>query len=448
MAETLASVGGGAGLSMGDPFQAALEAEGSRQEKDESDLIFVEAILRQRFGITYDDFAITLDKAIKAKNLDAGNGSGLEYARLADIPSVPLRWLWPGRIPAGKLTLLVGDPGLGKSVVSLDLAARVTVGAPWPGTGSHDGAQVGDVIILSAEDDPADTIRPRLEAVGADCSRILIVKSIRLKDGSRRSFSLADDLEALRPIISESVRLIIIDPISAYLGDTDSHVNTSVRAVLAPLAELAAETGAAILGISHLNKVAGAAIYRVQGSIAFTAAARAVWAIGKDPEDETGRHRLMLPVKCNLASDLGGLRYQLDDCQGLPVVHWGDAVEGDVTEAFSQEPAEDRSARGEAKRWLAEMLADGPQPATQIIRAAREIGIAERTLNRAKKSLGVLAEKAGFEGGWSWRLPPMTAKGAEEGQDGHCGNVGDLGDKWQSSRVVQGEMIKGAPDDW
>ena len=170
----------------------------------------------------------------------------------------------------------MGDPGLGKSVLSLDLAARVSTGAPWPHAAGR--SDIGDVLILSAEDDPADTIVPRLMAVGADLNRIFILKGVK-KGDQVQYFSLAEDLLALEAALTSQTRLIIIDPISAYLGETDSHVNTSVRSVLAPLAELASKTGAAVLAISHLNKGQGAAIYRVQGSIAFTAAARAVWAV-------------------------------------------------------------------------------------------------------------------------------------------------------------------------
>lgn len=376
-----------------------------------------------------------------------GNGksaSTIVMRCAADITPKELRWLWPGKIPAGKLTLLVGDPGLGKSVISLDIAARVSIGALWPDAPMN--AETGDVIILSAEDDPADTIIPRLNAIGANLDRIFTVAGVRRGNGRDAYFSIAEDLQLLEAIITDQVRLIIIDPISAYLGDIDSHINTSVRAVLAPLAGLAARTEAAVFGISHLNKGAGAAIYRVQGSIAFTAAARAVWAVCKDMHDETGKRRMMLPVKCNLAADTEGLSYELTDAGGNASVSWGDSVLADAAEALSHEGPEEMHGRVEAEAWLRELLADGPVEAGEIRKAARDNGIAERTLWRAKKAAGIKAMKTGFNKGWIWSLPgAKAAKSAEECQGCHPRNLGNLGGDWQPSAKDQ-DLFDQAPD--
>ena len=367
---------------------------------------------------------------------NGGNGSPtLVMQRMADIAAVPLRWLWPAKIPAGKLTLLVGDPGLGKSVITLDLAARVTLGAPWPGNGMK--ATPGEVIILSAEDDPADTIRPRLEAVGADLERVFIIRGVKRGEGDGY-FSLAEDLPLLEAVLTDRVRLMIIDPISAYLGtETDSHRDAPVRAVLAPLAALAARRGPAVLGVMHLNKGQAAAIYRVQGSIAFTAAARAVWAVCKDTEDETGRRRLFLPVKNNLAADVEGLAYDLADCGGLPAVNWGNPVGRDAAEALAHEAPEELRGRKEAEAWLRELLADEPVEAAEIRRAARDNGIAEKTLYRAKKALGIEARKTGFAKGWIWILPDTKmATFAEDGQGGQGREDGHLRRNWPSSEAL------------
>ena len=224
-----------------------------------------------------------------------------------------------GTYSSGKLTLLIGDPGLGKSLLTTDVASRVTRGRPFP-----DGApcESGSVIFLSAEDDAADTIRPRLDAAGADVSRVHILEAVRvaLTDGSltEKPFNLETDSAILEGVLREhpDVRLIVIDPISAYLGGVDSHSNAEVRGILAPLVAFAGRFGVAVLCITHLRKSAGAAIYRAISSIAFAAAARAVWAVASDPED--GDRRLLLAVKQNLSGNEGGLGFRIDTQDNVP----------------------------------------------------------------------------------------------------------------------------------
>jgi len=422
-----------------------IDKEGERLEAKRKQLEEIEAVLA-RAGYKLEDWAQFL---VWRDRRNGGNGhnqaSGIELVRLASIDSVPLRWLWPGKIPMGKLTLLVGDPGLGKSVITLDLAARVSMGAAWPD--GSEGDDPGDVIIFSAEDDAADTIRPHLEIAGADLDRIFILKSVKRSDGHKYLFSLVDDLVALKECIDQlggSVHLVVIDPISAYLGnDVDSHNNTSVRAVLAPLAELAAMTTAAFAGVSHLNKGAGTAIYRIQGSIAFTAAARAVWAVAKDPHDETGHRRLLLPVKNNLAPDSGGLGYEIEDVGGQAAIHWGEAISTNTAEALEHEGPEELSGRQEATEFLKNLLQDGAVAAIEVFKAARACAISEKTLKRAKKEMGIISEKADFGGGWFWRIPGTKGvKDAEEGQEYYPGPLGPLGDIWPSSENGQKELIE------
>ncbi|HTH17370.1 MAG TPA: AAA family ATPase, partial [Magnetospirillum sp.] len=206
---------------------------------------------------------------------------------MADVQSRPIEWLWPGRIARGKVTLIAGDPGLGKSFLTLDLAARVSRGSPWPDVPDA-SAPLGGVVLLSAEDDAEDTIRPRLDAAGADVHCIKLLHAVRhnYRENQKEAlFSLATDLPALEAAILAvpDCRLVVIDPITAYLGDTDSHKNAEIRGLIAPLAALAAKHGVAIVCVTHLNKSgSGPAIYRSIGSIAFVAAARAAWAVIKD----------------------------------------------------------------------------------------------------------------------------------------------------------------------
>ena len=336
---------------------------------------------------------------------------------LADVQAEPIRWLWPERIALGKVTLLVGDPGLGKSFITLDMAARVSTGTPWP-----DCPQilnpVGGVVLLSAEDDLADTIRPRLDAAGADVSRIMAMEAVKVAEinGPERQglFNLAKDIDALAHAIEQTpgCRLVILDPITAYLGGTDSHKNAEIRSLLAPLSDLASNHGVAVVAVTHNRKGDGSAIHRAMGSLAFIAAARAAFSVGKDPGDPTGRRRFMVPTKNNIGNDETGLAYTLASasCNDTAVVEWeADPVEisaDDLLATYTtKSPGPDPVERDEATVWLAEALADGPRPAKELLAQAKKDGISEGTLKRAKRELGVIASKDGWDGGWVWRLP-------------------------------------------
>ena len=266
------------------------------------------------------------------------------------------------------------------------------------------------MIVLNAEDDPGDTIRPRLEAAGADLGRVHLLQAVCCSkpngDTALEHFSLETDLLALQDAVASlnDVRLIVIDPISAYLGSTDSHVNAKVRGLLAPLTELSRSLRVAAVAVDHLSKSNRPALYRPNGSIAFTAAARAVWLFAKSPGDPS--QRLMLPGKMNLAPDQMGLSYTLKvERPGNVVVAWGEAVRFSADAVLQPEAAEEKSERLEAMDWLRERLFEGPVSQTEIKAAAKIAGIAWRTVRRAKDSLAVTSQKDGFKGGWFWRLP-------------------------------------------
>ncbi len=332
--------------------------------------------------------------------------------RLSDVTPEPVTWLWPGRFALGKLTLIAGDPGLGKSFLTLDMAARVSTGCGWP---DRPGERIepGGVVLLSAEDAIGDTIRPRLDAAGADVRRIIVLEAIRaVHDGreSRRAFDLSRDLPALEAAIPlvESCRLVVIDPVTAYLGGVDSHKNAEIRGLLAPLGELATRHRVAVVAVTHLNKSGGGpAIYRAMGSLAFAAAARAAWAVSKDKDEP--RQRLLLPIKNNLAPDTGGLGYRIEaGGNGCPAVAWepdpvnvsaDDALAGDRDEGGG------RTERDDAAEWLADLLAHGPRPARDVERDARDAGYSIATVRRAKAAIGVVSRKPAFGGPWEWTLP-------------------------------------------
>lgn len=327
---------------------------------------------------------------------------------IAEIPAETLAWLWPGRIPLGKLTILSGDPGLGKSLVTLAITTAVSRGAPWPcGEGI---AQVADAVLVSAEDDPADTIRPRLEAAGADLSRIHVLDAVEYTDENgvlhRRPWNFTDieALDARLVELSEESRLLIVDPLSAYLAGIDSHKNSDVRALLAPLAEMAARRRVAVLCVSHLNKSSGPAMYRTSGSLAFVAAARAVYAVAKDQDDPS--RRLVLPVKCNLAKDSTGLAYRIGSPSGVPVVEWEpEPVTISAEEALTiQADGDERGEMQGAAEWLRELLAEGPMTRQAVQDECREAGFSWRTVQRAMHSAGVESHRGGFGEPAAWAL--------------------------------------------
>jgi putative DNA primase/helicase len=340
---------------------------------------------------------------------------GVVLRCFTDIAPKPLCWLWAGRIPLGKLTLLIGDPGLGKSLLTADVASRVSRGTSFP-----DGAacEVGSVIFLSAEDDAADTIRPRLDAAVADVSRVHILEAVRvqLTDGSltEKPFNLETDSAVLEGALREhpDVRLIVIDPISAYLGGVDSHSNAEVRGILAPLVALAARFGVAVLCVTHLRKSAGAAIYRAISSIAFAAAARAVWAVASDPED--GDRRLLLTVKQNLSASAAGLAFRIETQNNVPRLAWEPgAVALAANEVLGNvDMQQDQSERREAKEWLKDFLADGPVAVKKIQAEAKAAGHSWITVRRAKQGLSVVVSKNGYQGRSEWRLEDAHSKDA------------------------------------
>ncbi len=233
-------------------------------------------------------------------------------------------------------------------MVTLDIASRVSRGAPWPDN-SLVKQTPGDVILLNAEDDLADTIAPRLDRAGADDSRIIAIEGVADPERTR-PFCLETDLANLNGVLWQhpEARLVIVDPIAAYLGGVDSHKNSDVRGLLAPLAELASRKRVAVLSVTHLAKSGGPkAVYRAMGSLAFAAAARAVWCVVKDQHDP--QRRLFLPGKLNLAQDPDGLAYRIrDGC-----VAWeADPVRLHADDAFAAElrDANDSRQRGTEPR--------------------------------------------------------------------------------------------------
>jgi hypothetical protein len=336
--------------------------------------------------------------------------------RVADVDREEVTWLWPGRIPFGKLTVLDGDPGLGKSMASLDIAARVTRGDPMPdGTVPDSMPGVGcPVLLIGAEDGIGDTIRPRLEAAGADLTLAVSLSLVPCPDGSQRLFTVPDDVELLRRCIKDQgATLVIIDPLMAHLAEkTNSWRDQDVRRALTPLAKVAEETGVAIILIRHLNKGSGgSAVYRGGGSIGIVAQARSGLLVAKDPEDEA--YRVLAATKHNLAPAPASLRYRIADGDLGPRVDWcgtsAHTADGLVAEANA--PAD--WAQREAADFLSKLLADGSVQQRECERQAAEEGITSRTLRRARERLHIKARKLGgtMGGPWVWELPANEPTG-------------------------------------
>ncbi|MDB4786861.1 AAA family ATPase [Planctomycetaceae bacterium] len=340
--------------------------------------------------------------------------------RLSDVEPEEVCWLWQARIAIGKLTLIAGDPGLGKSFLTCDLAARVSRGRKWP-----DGAAgiQGGVIFISGEDDPGDTIRPRLDAADADVTKIELLQAVSVQwdanePGREKSVSLKTDLKVIEGLLKDrpDCRLIIIDPLSAHIGEIDSHKNADVRSVLSPLGELASRYGVAVVAVEHLNKRQGtSAIHRLQGSIGIVGAARAVWLVARDPND--GENRLFLPIKNNLGNDQSGLSYKLVQQSGAMTacLHWSDKpVMISADQLMNPSPGGSGSGVvNDAEDWLADFLRTGPQPSVEIWEASKAEGFSKHAVTKAKKRLGITARKMGADAGWQWSLP-------EESEGGVC----------------------------
>jgi putative DNA primase/helicase len=350
-----------------------------------------------------------------------GLKSNVELISAATIEPVPIKWLWNGWLARGRMNVLAGPPGGGKTTLAGEMAAIVSTGGLWP-----DGSQAkqGNVVIWTGEDDPEDTLVPRLIALGADLRGVHFVENIRDEIGSR-SFDPAKDMIELSNAIQRcgNVRLVIIDPI-AMVATKDSHRNAETRRDLQPVADLGRTTGAAVLGIHHLAKGTGGREpqERLIGSIAFAALPRVVMIAMKLPSEDQGasERRVLMRAKSNIGPDDGGFAYTLSQIEleahpgvfGSRVV-WGTPIEGTAREvlAEAEEMEEERSPREEAVEFLKSLLMNGSVPVTEIHAAARKEGISTATLRRAKAQLGVVSCRIGFGKGSiaQWEISPENS---------------------------------------
>jgi putative DNA primase/helicase len=330
-----------------------------------------------------------------------------------------VRWLWDGRLAYRKLNVIGGPPGVGKSYLTLAIAAAVSTGDGLPGDPRH-GQGPRRVLLLSFEDDPEDTLRPRLERLGADLDRVEIIDGVEDDDG-RRAFGPADvSLLTAHAEQAGDVGLVIVDPVSAFVGaGVDEYRANEVRAALEELRVQAQHHGFAVLIVMHTRKSsADTALNRLAGSQAYGALVRSALMAGPIPDDPDER-RALAHVKHNLSAKQATLAYSVDD-QG---VWWHGEIDLDAEEVAGHTDGTDRSASDEAAEFLADLLADGPVPAKEVYREAEDAGIKDRTLERAKARLHVASRRRGDR--WSWELPsnPRTPSSPAVTPGDH----GDLG---------------------
>lgn len=347
-----------------------------------------------------------------ARPLDRSRQHGERVVKIrcgADIKPLPITWLWPGWVPAGKLTILAGAAGTGKTTLALALAAVLTAGGRWPDGSACAG--LGNVLIWSSEDVADDTLVPRLIASGADLARCHFIEGIA-QDSESVPFDPSQDIPDLRRAAEAigGVSLLLIDPIvSAVAGDM--HRANDVRRSLQAVVDFADAHGCAVIGITHFAKGgAGKAPQdRVIGSQAFGALARMVLVTAKE---EGSNRRVMARAKSNIAPDDGGVAYSLELVTidgGIQATHaiWEGVIDGTAREILGDVEHDDSEGGGErmdAEQFLRDILADGPLPTRQVKADADGAGYSWATVRRAQKSLGITAVKSGMKEGWTWRL--------------------------------------------
>lgn len=328
-------------------------------------------------------------------------------ARLITMSTVKretISWLWRARIARGLLNLIDGDPGVGKSTITIDIAARVTRGEAMPlETGKTAPA---DVLLIGAEDHLAATVLPRLMAAGADLSRVHVLEAVPREGDPDAPPTLADVVEIENIVAQKKIAVVFIDPLMAHLpSGTDAHRDSDMRAVLSPWAAMAQRTGVAVVIVRHLRKMGGPAIYRGSSSIGIIGAARSALLVGRDPDDpETC---VLAHAKGNLAPPPPSLRYRVVDHDGVGRIEWIGTVDcsADRLAALPDARGEgEDNSREPVREALRQVLASGEVAVSEVIKDVIAMtGTSRRTIERAREDLGIKSAKRGKA--WVLYLP-------------------------------------------
>lgn len=301
-------------------------------------------------------------------------------------------WLWHPYIPFGKITVIQGDPGDGKTTLILNIAALLSRGLPMPE--STDYSLPTSVLYQSAEDGAEDTLKPRLMSAGADCSRIAFI------DESECGLTL-NDVRIENAIKATKARLLVLDPLQAYLGEgNEMNRADGVRPMLKQLAAVAERTGCAIVIVGHMNKASGSkSIYRGLGSIDITAVARSVLLVGRIKNDTPVR--VMAQQKNSLAKEGTPIAFEINEDSGIRWIGEYDISVDELLNGESGAPSDSEKVTVVMEK-LTELLADEEVPCGRLYEMFREMDMGKRTVDRAKKALGVRSVKRAD--GWYWML--------------------------------------------
>jgi RecA-family ATPase len=353
----------------------------------------------------------------------------------SDITPRAIEWIWPDRIPAGKITLYTGKPDCGKTLALCDLIARVSTGNDWPdGSKNTNGPKY--VLMASSEDDPVDTLIPRLLAAGADVNRVRILDSVTMQEamknqggaimsmrkGERRTLMLKAHVKIIKGMLKKhpDTTLVALDPLTAYLG-ADANKDTDIRPVMEGMADAVRGTRASIVGLIHHNKRSDVdALQKILGASSVAGVARAAWGFGRDPDDRTLFY--MALVKGNLAKKRTGMKYRIEEVHvdspdgplGVPRIQWDGQMDEDANDMLAAE--RDKGEKRDRKLDLATALIKlelerGPRQSREVYAKGESEGIGERTMKTAARQLGIVHEKR--QNGWFMSMPVADSKMAD-----------------------------------
>lgn len=353
-----------------------------------------------------------LDEAAIARIKAAENPPGPRVVTMSTVKRQFVEWIWYGRIVRGMLNLIDGDPGVGKSTITIDIAARLTRGEVMPleMPALRDPA---DVLLIGQEDHLAATVQPRLVAAGADLSRVHVLEAVPRPDDPDAPPTLQDASVVEKVAVSHRIALVIVDPVMAHLpSGTDAYRDSEMRQLLSPWAAMAQRTNIGVLLVRHLRKMGGSALYRGGGTIGIVGAARSALLVGRDPQDATTC--VLAHAKGNLAPPPPSLSYRVVDADGVGRIEWigKREISADQLAALPDVRGKtDENPVDAAASALTEVLRDGPRATKQVEADVKAMtGCSPRTIERARAKLGVRAEpvldeQTGKVAGWQLRLP-------------------------------------------